>query len=168
MLVGLPKNAANFPSIRRARDLFNDWLYFRTLGVTLTLNCYFTNNYVFIPGYVLTLLSKAPTTGTCADVPGTADYVLTPGEMSAINSRMAEMNAYIQAKANDNGYAYFSLEAVYGQPKPRFSLVDILFSNQPFGPYISLDGVHPSAAGQGLLADAAFQAVSARYFAATP
>ena len=168
VLVGLPNNAANFPSIRRARELFNEWLYLRTLGVTLTLNCYFTNNYVFIPGYVLTLLSKTPSTGTCADVPGAADYVLTPSDVSAINARMAQMNAHIQAKANENGYAYFSLESVYGLPKPRFSMLDVLFSNAPFGAYISLDGVHPSTLGQSVLADAAYQAVVARYGLTVP
>ena len=168
VLVGLPNNAANFPSIRRGRELFNEWLYLRTLGVTVSLSCYFTSNYVFIPGYVLTLLSKTPSTATCADVPGTADYVLTASEMNAINARMAQMNAHIQAKASENGYAYFSLEAVYGLPKPRFSMLDILFSNAPFGPYISLDGVHPSAQGQSILADAAVQAVNARYGLTSP
>jgi len=168
VLVGLPNNAANFPSIRRGRELFDQFLYFQALGITVSLNCYFTSNYVFVPGYVLTLVSKAPTTATCSDVPGAADYVLTPSEMNAINSRMAQMNAYIQTKANENGYAYFSLETVYGLPKPRFSLTNVLFSDQPFGPYISLDGVHPSGAGQGLLADAAYQAVVAKYGLTVP
>ena len=168
VLVGLPNNAANFPSIRRARELFNEWPYLLTLGITVSFNCYFSSNYLFIPGYVLTLLSKTPTTATCADVPGAADYVLTASDMNAINARMALMNAYMQAKASENGYAYFSLEAVYGLPKPRFSLVDMLFSNNPFGPNISLDGVHPSAQGQSILAAAAVQAINARYWLAIP
>ena len=168
VLVGLPNNAANFPSIRRGRELFNEWLYLRTLNITVSLNCYFTSNYVFVPGYVLTLLANTPATATCADVPGVADYVLTASDVNAINARMAQMNAHIQAKASENGYAYFSLETVYGQPKPRFSLIDVLFSNAPFGPYISLDGVHPSALGQSLLADAALQAVIARYGVTVP
>ena len=163
VLVGLPNNAANFPSIRRGRELFDSFFYFQALGITVSLNCYFTSNYVFVPGYVLTLVSKAPTTATCSNVPDAADYVLTPSEMNAINSRMAQMNTYIQTKANENGYAYFSLETVYGLPKPHFNLTNVLFSDQPFGPYISLDGVHPSAQGQSLLADAAFQAVVAKY-----
>jgi hypothetical protein len=168
VLVGLPNNAANFPSIRRARELFDSFLYFQALGITVSLSCYFSSNYVFVPGYVLTLVSKAPTTATCSNVPDAADYVLTPSEMNAINARMAQMNAYIQAKASENGYAYFSLEAVYGLPKPHFNLTNVLFSDQPFGPYISLDGVHPSAAGQSLLADAAYQAVVAKYGLSVP
>jgi hypothetical protein len=163
VLVGLPSNAANFPSIRRAREFFNQWPYLLTLGISTSFNCYLSSNYLFIPGYLLTVLSKTPTTATCADVPGAADYVLTASDMSAINARMAQMNAHIQAEAAENGYAYFSLDAVYALPKPSFNLVNVLFSDSPFGPYISLDGVHPSTAGQSLLAAAAIQAVNTTY-----
>jgi lysophospholipase L1-like esterase len=168
VLVGLPNNGANFPSVRRARELFNQWPYLLTLGITVSFNCYFSSNYLFVPGYLLTLISKAPTTATCADVPGAADYVLTANDMNVVNQRMAQMNAHIQAKATENGYAYFSLSAVYDLPKPSFNLADVLFSNTPFGPYMSLDGVHPSAAGQGLLATAAAQAINGKYGLSIP
>lgn len=163
VLVGLPTEATKFPSVRRAREFFNQWPYLLTLGISVSLNCYFSTNYLFIPGYVLTLLSKSPTTATCADVPGTADYVLTSGDMAAINARLLQINTHIQAKATENGYAYFNLDPVYGLPKPTFDLGTVLFSNTPFGTYMSLDGVHPNSAGQALLADAAAQAISARY-----
>jgi hypothetical protein len=168
VLVGLPSNAANFPSIRRARELFNEWPSFLALGITVSLNCYFSSNYIFVPGYVLTLLSKTPTTATCADVPGTTDYVLTASDMNAINARMAQMNAHMQSMASANGYAYFSLDAVYGLPKPKFSVSNLLFSDSPFGQYISLDGVHPSTLGQTVLANAAAQAINAAYWVAIP
>ena len=168
VLVGLPRNAAQFPSIRTSRELFNQWPALLGLGITVSLNCYFSSNYLFIPGYVLTLVSKTPTTATCSNVPGTVDYVLTSSDMSAINTRMAQMNAHIQAKATENGYAYFSLDAVYALPKPSFSVSNLLFSNNPFGQYISLDGVHPSSAGQSLLASAAVRAINAAYGLAIP
>lgn len=168
VLVGVPANAANFPSVRRAREFFNQWPYLLTLGISVSWNCYWSTNHLFIPGYVLTLLSRAPTTATCADVPGAADYVLTAADITAINALMARMNAHIQAKATENGWAYFSLEALYGQPKPAFDMYKVLFSDTPFGPNISLDGVHPSAQGQGLLAAAAAQAINARYGTAIP
>ena len=129
----------------------------------MSLNCYLSTNYLFIPGYVLTLLSKAPTTATCADVPGTPDYVLTSSGMAAINARLLQINTHIQAKATENGYAYFNLDPVYGLAKPSFDMGTVLFSNTPFGMYMSLDGVHPNSAGQALLADAAVQVISARY-----
>ena len=168
VLVGLPNDAANFPSIRRAREFFSQAPYLLALGIKVSLNCYFSPNYVFVPGYVLTLLSKSPTTATCADVPGTADYVLTPSDRNAINGLIARMNAHIQARANENGWAYFSLDALYGLPKPGFNMYNVLFSNTPFGPHISLDGVHPSASGQAILAAAAAQAINARYGVGIP
>jgi hypothetical protein len=168
VLVGLPNNAANFPSIRRAREFFNEWPDLLALGIRVSLSCYFSSNYVFVPGYVLTLVSRSPTTATCADVPGAIDYVLTSSDINAINTRMAQMNAYIEAKANENGYALFKMAALYDLPKINFNLVDVLFSNSPFGPNISLDGVHPSAQGQSILAAAAVQAINARYGVTIP
>jgi lysophospholipase L1-like esterase len=81
---------------------------------------------------------------------------------------MAQMNAHIEARANENGYAFFKLAALYDLPKGSLNLYDVLFSKNPFGPNISLDGVHPSAAGQTILANAAAQAISARYGVAIP
>ena len=166
VLVGLPSDASKFPSIRTAREIFSQWPYLATLGISVSLNCYWgssSGNSVFLPGYILKLLSKVPTTASCADVPGAADYVLTPGDMSAINARMSQINAHIQAKASERGYAYFALAALYDLPKPALNMYNVLFSNSPFGANISLDGVHPSAHGQRILANAAVQAVNARY-----
>ncbi len=163
VLVGLPSNAANFPSVRRAREFWNQWPYLLGLGISVSANCYFSSNYIFLPGYLLKLLAATPTTATCADVPGVVDYVLTPSEMNAINSLMAQMNSHIQSQANANGYAYFTLGALYDLPKPTLNLGNVLFSSTPFGQNISLDGVHPTAAGQGILASAAVSAINARY-----
>ncbi|HEY0241381.1 MAG TPA: SGNH/GDSL hydrolase family protein [Gemmatimonadaceae bacterium] len=112
--------------------------------------------------YILTLLSQTPTTATCADVPGAVDHIITPSDLTAINTRMAQINAHIQSKANDNGYAFFTIGSLYDLPKGSLDLY-VLFSSSPFGGNISLDGVHPSAKGQAILADAAVQAINARY-----
>ena len=168
VLVGLPSNAATFPSIRSSREFFNQWPSLLALGITVSLNCYFTSNRLFVPGYLLTLVAKAPTTATCANVAGAVDYVLTSSDISAINARMAQMNAHMQALATANGYAYFTLDAVYALPKPAFSVPNLLFSGTPFGGYISLDGVHPSSAGQSLLAAAAARAIDSAYGLAIP
>jgi lysophospholipase L1-like esterase len=168
VLVGLPNDAARFPSIRRARELFNEWPYLLTLGISVSPSCYWSSNHVFVPGYLLTLLARTPTTATCADVPGAADYVLTASDIGAINARMAQINAHIRARAAENGYAYFALSALYDLPKPPLDMYDVLFSKTPFGPNISLDGVHPSAQGQGILASTAAQAINVRYGLAIP
>jgi len=166
VLVGLPNDAAKFPSIRTARELASQWPYLLTLGINVSFNCFYGSssyNSIFLPGYVLTLLSRAPTTASCADVPGAVDYVLTPGDISAINARMAQINSRILSKANENGYAYFALSALYDLPKPALNMYNVLFSNTPFGGNMSLDGVHPSSQGQTILANAAFQAINQRY-----
>ena len=168
VLVGLPNDAARFPSIRRARELFHEWPYLLTLGISVSINCYWSTNHLFIPGYVLGLLARAPTTATCADVPGAVDHVLTASDIAAINARMAQINTHIRAKADENGYAYFALSSLYDLPKPAFDMYDVLFSSTPFGANISLDGVHPSAQGQAILATAAAQAIDARYGLAIP
>jgi hypothetical protein len=163
VLVGLPDRAADFPSVHSARELFHEWPYLLTLGIAVSASCERSSNYIFVPGYLLTLLSRAPTTATCEDVPGAVDYVLTPSDMDAIDTRMAQMNDHIQELTTENGYAYFALSELYDLPKPPFDVRDVLFSGAPFGASISLDGVHPSAQGQSVLADAAVRAVNARY-----
>jgi hypothetical protein len=168
VLVGLPNDAASFPSVRRARELFHEWPYLLTLGISVSPSCYWSSNHLFIPGYVLSLLARAPVTATCADVPGAVDHVLTASDVVAVNARMAQINAHIRATAADHGYAYFALSSLYDLPKPAFDMYDVLFSKAPFGPNISLDGVHPSARGQAILAEAAVQAINARYGLAIP
>ena len=168
VLVGVPNDAAQFPSIRRASEFAADAAALQTLGIRVTADCARSSNYLFIPGYVLTLVAQAPASATCADVAGAADYVLTPEDVAAINAQMVRMNAHMQAKAAELGFAYFSLDAVYALAKPAFSISGVLFSNAPFGANISLDGVHPSAQGQGLLAAAAAPAITAKDGVAIP
>ena len=171
VLVGLPNDASKFPSIYGARDFARQWPYLLSLGISVSFNCFYgtsSSNAIFLPGFVLSLLARTPTTASCADVPGAADYILTPGDLSAINARMAQINAHIQARATENGYAYFALSALYDLPKPSLNMYNVLFSNTPFGANISLDGVHPSGQGQGILANAAVQAINLRYGLAIP
>ena len=46
------------------RELFHEWPYLLTLGISVSINCYWSTNHLFIPGYVLGLISRAPTTAT--------------------------------------------------------------------------------------------------------
>ena len=102
---------------------------------------------------------------SCADVPGTVDYVLTPADIATLTAQSRRMSARIRSIADANGYAYFDLDALYSRPglKAPFSVATLVFSASPFGPYISLDGFHPTAAGQTVLAIAAARALNATY-----
>ena len=171
VLVGLPNDASRFPSIYSAREFAKQWPYLLSLGISVSFNCFYgTSSYnsIFLPGFVLSLLARTPTTASCADVPGAADYLLTPSDIGAINARMAQINAHIQARASEHGYAYFALSSLYDLPRPPLNMYNVLFSNTPFGANISLDGVHPSAQGQAILANAAVQAINLRYGLAIP
>jgi lysophospholipase L1-like esterase len=168
VLVGLPTDARRFPSIRSAREFASQWPYLLGLGITVSASCFTSTNQLFLPGYLLTLVQRAPTTATCADVPGAADHVLTASDVTAINARMAQINAHIRQRATERGYAYFALSAIYDLPKPTLDLSRVLFSSAPFGATISLDGVHPSPEGQAVLAATAAQAIAARYGVAIP
>lgn len=103
--------------------------------------------------------------GLALDVPGQVDYVLTPADVEFLNSMAAQMDAEIQSLAHQNRYAFFRLDVLYAQSKDglSFSLAAYRGTGTPYGPVISLDGVHPNSAGQTILANAAISAINDAY-----
>lgn len=74
------------------------------------------------------------------------------------------MNAHIQQQAASRHFAYFALQSLYGRNiKEGFDVVALMTSDQPYGRYISLDGVHPSALGAFVLASAAAHSLDDTY-----
>ena len=75
------------------------------------------------------------------------------------------MNAHIRGEAERRGFAYFALQELYGRSdvKGPFNPIALMTSAEPYGPFISLDGVHPTAAGARVLAEAAARALDAQY-----
>lgn len=169
VLVLLPDDAAKFPAVRTSAEIASQRTAFALLGVSVNANCNTSANFITIEK-LLTTLSTAGGFGSstdlsCADVPGAVDGVLTPADITTLNALLAQMNSFISAQATENGYATFSLGTVYDTAKNgvSFDLATILTSPTPFGPNISLDAIHPSAAGQALLAAAAKAAIIAKY-----
>jgi hypothetical protein len=124
-----------------------------------SLDMVFTGAFTFAHGF------PNPVFG-CADVPNTQHLVLTPADITAINALLGQMTDNIRAQATARGYAYFSLSELYDRSNlkpPAYSIISQLTSSTPFGTLISLDGVHPSPAGQAVLADAAVRAINATY-----
>jgi hypothetical protein len=77
---------------------------------------------------------------------------------------IGRMREHIREQARLRGFAYFDLEPLYtSYTQPPFSLATFLSSSEPFGPYVSLDGIYPSAAGNRLLAEAAARALNETY-----
>ena len=184
VLVGLVHDAGKFPSFRTGLELWNARATFAPFNVVIGEDCGTTNatNEMFVPVRVPTAVAHGvaqaragagPYTLTCDNVPsstGVEDYVITAEEMGLVDAQLAEMNAFIKQQADRHGWAYFELEDLYGRPdlKPPFNAVALMTDPAtPYGPYISLDGIHPNAQGHHILAEAAAAAFTARYGAST-
>ena len=93
------------------------------------------------------------------------DYILTPNDIAVLNDLGEQMSDFIENTAAENGYASFAIGALYNDSKNgvRFDLDQYMNSSAPYGDLIGLDGVHPSAKGQTILARTAKQAIQSTY-----
>jgi hypothetical protein len=181
LLVGLLSDVTNFPSLRRGAELYADRSELAQFGIPVSEDCGASGseNYIYVPAKVVGAYAAARAaqaagqpapTLSCADIPGTQDYVLTTADMAALGAQLADMNAHIQDVATENGFAFFDLDPLYGQRqlKAPFSATTLLTSDEPYGSLFSLDGVHPSAAGHRILAREAAKALNVTYHLAVP
>jgi lysophospholipase L1-like esterase len=151
-----------------------------TTGRTVTVlpNC--INSGVLVSSEIIPLIRAGtyPPIISCAPVtlpgvPATADlgnlFVLNATEQTALAGAVAGYNAYIRAKADSVGWAYYDPNnAVDGLPALRASgLIARLprFTNEtaPFGAGMSVDGVHPRRAIHVALANAVIAVIKAKY-----
>ena len=158
--------------MRRGEELFADSLAFRTnYKINISSNCAGNQNLIFtsqkVPGFVGAAAgSPTPITLSCADAPGTVDLILSPAEVGVVTATVSEMNAHIVAVAAERGWALLDANAVlteFVNLKPTYSVVKQLTCVRPYGQFIGLDGVHPNAAGQTKIANAAIVAINAKY-----
>lgn len=97
--------------------------------------------------------------------------ILDAAEQAVVTQRVQEYNAAIQSKAAELGWAYFDPNPALGQLRasgaipPVPNLADPL---NPFGPYISLDGVHPRRSAHVLIANGVVAAINATYGTSLP
>lgn len=175
VVVGLIDDLGHAAAFRTGNEIWNDQAEFVNFNVNVQGDCQNSSNLVFIPFAVPTALQYAtyyaqhglgPYPFSCAgQAPAVADFILTSSEQATVNNLMHKMSAHIQAEATTRGFAYFALGSLYDRNdiKGPFSLVGFLTTAKPFGDYFSLDGLHPSALGQTVLARAAAQALNDRY-----
>jgi hypothetical protein len=175
VLVGLASDANTFPAFRRGAELWDDRLEFALFNVAVSPDCTGSANLLFVPirvelavatGLQLAAQHLGPYTLSCAaGGPLDPDLVLTPTELAIVNAEVLAMNSHIQSEAVRRGFAYFDLGALYGRSdlKPPFSVITMMTTAAPYGPFISLDGVHPSATGSAVLAHAAAIALNTTY-----
>src|SRR5688572_2094118 len=189
LLVGLIDHAISFPAFRAGSELWAANSTFAPFHVTVSDDCSVApgkDNVLFVPVRVGAAAAQgaarrsqglSPFVLSCANAPATdatgtviRDYVLSPAELALIDAQFAAMNAIIRAEAESRGFAYFALSALYEEvsTKAAFSAITLLTSAEPFGPFIGLDGIHPSAEGARVLAEAAAAALNVRYNMAIP
>jgi lysophospholipase L1-like esterase len=177
VLVGLVNDVRSFPSFRAGDEIWNARQTFLPFNVVVSNDCANSTNLIFVAvrvpvaaatGAYYYANNLGPYTFSCLNAPsstGIQDYVLDATDVAAANAQLAAMNAVIRDEATKRGFAYFPLGALYEDvvTKAPFSAVTLLTSQQPYGPYISLDGIHPTAEGSRVLADAAAQALNNTY-----
>jgi lysophospholipase L1-like esterase len=174
VLVTLLSDARNLVALRRGPEIWANRDEFARLHVTVSSDCENSPNYINVSTKSLGMAFAGAATAaagqpapvySCADIPGTADAVLTPADIAAANTLIGQMNDFIKQQAESRGFALFSLSAVYerNESKQPYSVVAQLTSSAPYGHEISLDGVHPSAFGHQLLANAAAKAIRETY-----
>lgn len=175
VLVGLPRDFSNVPGFRTGNELWADRL--ALLGgfhVDVNPNCNGNPNLVTVPTIVVGTIGAGlqskqggglPVPLSCADIPNVPDGILTPADVQKLKEVLGRMSSHIRKRAQENGWAYFDLGALYANPaiRPPFSSVALMMTAEPYGRFISRDGFHPTGLGQTLLANAAAVALNARY-----
>ncbi|MFL5576134.1 MAG: hypothetical protein ACJ79S_09220 [Gemmatimonadaceae bacterium] len=101
-------------------------------------------------------------------------FVLSALEQAAISAQVAKVNAYARAKADSAGFAYFdpnnatnglaALRAAGAIPAvPSFT-----DPKNPYGTYISFDGIHPRRPAHVAMANALIDVINAKYKTTIP
>jgi lysophospholipase L1-like esterase len=176
VLVGLVNDVRSFPSFRTGAEIYAGRATFTPFRVTVAEDCNGSNNLIFVaqrvPAAVATAAALGAFTFSCANSlsPVDEDYVLSETDVAGVNAQLAQMTAVIRDEATKRGFAYFPLGALYEDvvTKAPFNAITLMTSTQPYGPYIGLDGVHPTAEGSRVLADAAARALNETYHLGIP
>ena len=98
----------------------------------------------------------------------------TATERDTLSKTTAAVNAYLKAKADSIGWAFYDPNsATNGLPAIKaagliYSLPDFTQPARPFGPAISADGVHPSGLGQIFIANALIDVINGKYGTSIP
>jgi lysophospholipase L1-like esterase len=162
LLVGLGREIAQLPNLRRGSELWADRAAFLSAFNLVVVNA-------FVPAAVAAGLQRraagaAPFTMSCTEGAfNVQDRILTPAEAAIVDAQLVQMSDHVRAQAALRGYAFIELEVLYGIDKAPYSVVAQMTTGTPYGPNISLDGIHPSAAGHTIIAQAALGAIDDRY-----
>jgi hypothetical protein len=96
------------------------------------------------------------------------NYVLDPGELALITSRISQFNAIIKADAAQLGFAVADVGAAFDQYAANPPVYSVPLTSKFLGGLLSLDGVHPSNIGHALVTNLFLQAFNNTYGTAFP
>jgi lysophospholipase L1-like esterase len=90
--------------------------------------------------------------------------LLTTQETAVLEDRVAAFNQIIEDQVAGE-YGYVNPNPLFEANSDQIPAFPALFgdSSQPFGPFFSLDGIHPSAAAHRLVANAIIEEIKATY-----
>lgn len=165
-----------FAAFRPASAVWSAEATLGTFGVSVSSDCANSTNLVNVAGLVpakvqLAIGNGIPEPLSCADIPGAADSVLTASDVAAIEATVGAMNAHLAQVAAARGWAFVDMAGTFERMRTdagAYAPSAQLTCASPYGAFFSLDGVHPTAAGSRLVADAFASAVNATYGFALP
>jgi lysophospholipase L1-like esterase len=147
--------------------------------VTVDANCTGSTSLIDVPQLILQIRAFDPATGAghppyivCEkNTPGypapVGDiFVLDSQEQATLVATITGYNNYIKAKAAQIGFGYYDPNPLFAAKRqsgeiPPFP--DLTSPTQTYGKLISLDGIHPAAAGHVLIANALIGVINATY-----
>lgn len=130
-------------------------------------NCATTDAMALVPfSYAFGTLLAAAAQGQavtldCANDP----RLISPAETATLIQTVEQYNRFIRQQADRLGWAYLdpNVKLLELKTQGQIPVFPNVTSSEPFGPYFSLDGVHPSAAAHRLVAQEAAAAINAIY-----
>lgn len=181
LLVGFASDFSLLAGLRRGDELHASRADFEARHVIVDPACGSGDrfNLVYVPDKVFAAVAAGkaafaiggpPAALRCANVVGAADGVLTPAELAEVNAMQNRMNEHVRQLAESNGYAFVSYDDLLTRKhfKPPFNLAILLGSNKPYGPFLSLDDLHPNGVGSRIMAQAAARALNRTYHVSIP
>ena len=141
--------------------------------VTVLPNCTGSTALVNVPQLIGAIRAKThPALISCGSAapiapPPVGDvFILDPAEQVTLSTTINAYNAYIKSKADAIGFGFYDPNILFAAKRatgeiPPFP--NLASPTATFGPFISLDGVHPSGAAHLLIANEIISVINAKY-----
>ena len=145
-----------------------------TYSITFNANCRTSQAAISLTA-LQAVAAAAPAAGfqfSCgAGATAVPSQILDDGERAFFVARVAAYNAYIRAKADSVGFFYYDPNARLAALRASGAVLpfpNLTSTTQPFGGFISLDGVHPSTRTHVVLATDLRDSINTKFGASIP